>query len=85
MGEIEKVGNLKSQNISIKNHRRNMLVLSKFLHSGWRSLWLMNRYNMRHFSNDLIQVCLSQILKILISTFRWWSEMSNHILSFLFA
>ncbi len=51
MGEIEKVGDLESQNLSIKNIweipllRNLVLVWSKFHRSGWKSLRLTNQYN----------------------------------------
>ena len=48
-------------NIEKKNspELRNLVSFwSKFLCSGWKSLRLMNRYDMRHFSNDLFSRCL---------------------------
>ncbi len=60
MGEIEKVG--ESENLGIKNHSRNLiLVRSKFVHSR-KSLRLTNEYNTRHFPNNLVLRYLILIL-----------------------
>jgi hypothetical protein len=64
MGEIEKVGDLKSQNLAIENCSRNTGIQKSHIGSvkisplRKKSSILTNRYNMRHFSNNLFSKCL---------------------------
>jgi len=51
--------NLNIGKINFSPVSRNLISFcSKFLCSGWKSFRLMNRYNTRHFSNDLFWRCL---------------------------
>ncbi len=55
--------NLNIRKINFSLVSRNLVSFrSKFLHSGCKSLILTNRYDTRHFSNDLFPRCLILIL-----------------------